>query len=390
MSALRMLIGMVIFCSLIISSDGMPACEEEQELLFHEDVEHDLDCVLDRLGFGRNTRAYCDIRTPHNDGNPPLQRAVLWGDVDATKQIVSHPLLKLTYSQRCQYIHRAMLNAAMFAGNMACVKTISRSPSLCLSETEQEAIFMRAHLFLIFLNLGFPEKSRVFFNINARDSETGDCVLVRAVLREDFDIVRALLSFEDLNLNCCNNYSTTALIQAIVCKTDDILKIILQDDRPRKLDPYYLDINCADCLGLTPLMWAIKVDNECAIDWLCADRRLDPTRTDKENRSALDWAYLMKNELAIQKLKVLMSTHSARSSGGQRARGSTPRTPQYETPHSPRSLTEIVPDSPRLSTLMPSLSAPQLPFQAVPSQSNEGMLRNSRRLRLSGVHSSTL
>ena len=290
MSAVRMLIGIVIFCSFIVSADGMRAeedqleffPEDELELSLHEDVEHDLDCILDRLGFKGNKKTYFDIRNPHNDGHQPLQRAVLWGDVDATKEIVMHPVLALPHSQRCRYIHKAMLNAAMFAGDMALVKTMSKSPFLCLSESEQEAIFMRAHLFLMLLNLGFLEKSRVFFNINARDSETGDCALVRAVLREDFELVRALLTFEDLNLNCCNQYCTTALIQAIVCKTDDILKIILQDDRPRKLDPYYLDINCADCVGLTPLMWAIKVDNERAIDWLCADRRLDPTKTDKE------------------------------------------------------------------------------------------------------------
>lgn len=357
-----MLIGIVFFCSLVISAYGMRACEEEQELAFHE-CDHDIDFVLDRLGFQKDKKVYRDIKMPGVNGHTPLQQAIMWGDVNATKEISRHPNLGLNCRHRCECVHRAMLRAAMFAGDMTLVQKLSKSPVLCLSESEREVIFMRAHLFLMLFDLGFSPKSRVFVDINASDYETGDCALVRAVLRNDFEIFRALLTFEDLNLNRSDSYGTTALIQAIISKYDDFLKVLFQDDRPRIFNGYYLDINCADCVGLSPLMWAIKVNNELAIHWLCADHRLDPTRTDEKNRSALDWAYLMGNELAIEKLKLLMpkvTPRSSRSSVNQKFPDSSPRTPRYETPQSPRSLEQIVPHSPRLSVLMPSLSAPQL------------------------------
>lgn len=363
MSVLRMLISIVFYCGLMTSVYGMQKPEDEQELLFHES-DYDFDYILDRLGFQKEKAVYCNIGMPGIDGQNPLQRAVMWGDVDATKQLVGHPAFALNRERRCWCIHRAMLNQAVFARDVKRVEELRKSPVLCLNEKERHAVLIRVIFFSALLSLGFPEKSRVFFDINASDHETGDCPLFRAILRNDFEIIQALLTFDDLNLNRSDKYGTTALIHAIIYKLDDVLKLLIHDDRPRILNGYYLDINCADCFGLTPLMWAIKVNNELAIDWLCADRRLDPQRIDNKGRSALDWACKAENHYAFEKINALIPKvmqRTARSSGSQTLRTSIPSPPQYETPYSPRSLAEVVLQSPRLSIMMPSLSLSELP-----------------------------
>lgn len=362
----------IILClSFVNDITGMSkdAPEYEQELSNHYEVDFDLDFVLDALGFQKEKIVYSNIRQPGIDGHPPLQRAVMMGNVEAAREIACHPILALNREQQCLSVHRAMLNAAMFSGDIKKVEECCRSPVLRLSEEEREFLIMKTRFFNILTALGFSPGSRVFFDINARDEETGDWPLIRAVLRRDIEIVKALLTLENLNLNQSDRYGTTALIQAIALHDNNIVEELIKDDHQRIYNGFYLNINCHDCVGLTPLMWAIKVNNEQAIRWLCADRRLDLAKIDKQGWSVIDWACKMDNQCACEYLNQLMKQNIIIDQVSN-----IPKTPRYQS-RSAQSLQELVSISPRLSTLVPAFSEPILPILVKSSFSDQ--LQNS-------------
>ncbi len=348
--------------------------------LWHALRDHNLsdrnyEAVLDRLGFRANQAVYKNIHVPGYDGRTALERAVYSGDIKAVMVIVQHPDIRLKPSFLHKVIYEAMLNRGILDGNVDLVSRLVTRELFGFTQDQCKNIIIQARLLRpLRLYLGFEQNSRVFAdpNVNAYDRQTGECSLFRAVDRQDRELVEALLTFEDLNMNVSDAYGTTALIQAIIFRYNDILQVLLQNDRPRQYEWYYLNINCADPSGKTPLMWAIIRGNEFAICQLCGDSRLDPGIVDKKNRSALDWAYKMVNRLAIQKIKELMPKRGKKRPRCLRL-SHIPHLSDLSnlSSYSPKSVEELVPASPRLQALMSS-SSPRLSSSQTPRETLTG------------------
>ncbi len=101
------------------------------------------------------------------------------------------------------------------------------------------------------------------FNVNAKDSNSGQPLLVSAAERGYFNAVKVLLSYHEIDINAIDGKKRTALHVACERANLRLIKLLLghRNERASK-KTFTADISLVDDEGITPLKLLPKTDDE--------------------------------------------------------------------------------------------------------------------------------
>ncbi|PKK46774.1 hypothetical protein CI102_7418 [Trichoderma harzianum] len=233
-------------------------------------------------------------RSVNNDGATPLHLAASNGHLGIVDWISKRPDLDLNRQDKsgCTCVERAAK-----AGHAEVVSLLLDNPNMTVDWNSNQ----RSNPLCLAAEYGHEATVRVILerhghriSVNSQ-AAYGITALTFSVLRGRMAITDLLIQQKGVNVNAEDHLGNSTLHMAAVCIADKTMVQLL-------LEHPATDANLGNCKKTTPLIKAVQVNHDWAVEFLLKWHAIEPDKKDYWGMTALSWAAFLGRKKMVERL----------------------------------------------------------------------------------------